>query len=195
MPSRIRRSPAHPARTAPGGGRSGLKVEAAWRPRPPSPGGRPPGCRTHRRNNPPARANTALLLSVLVDGDNQRYQEVTYATPTNYHRRHRPCRHGRRRRCRRRFGAAWRVTLDHRLSTRSAAQRAFSLTFSITQRDDAYRRRPDADRPSSRHGHPCRARPAGTLSAPHAHHRRRHARFHGNAELLAVHPGSPGLWC
>src|SRR2546430_2235791 len=32
---------------------------------------------------------------MLVEGASQRYQEVTYATPTNYHRRHRPCRYGR----------------------------------------------------------------------------------------------------
>jgi hypothetical protein len=64
MPSHIRRSQACPARTAPGGGRSGLKVEAAWRPRPASPGGRldTPGPGRVRRGSSCRIALTVMVL-------------------------------------------------------------------------------------------------------------------------------------
>jgi hypothetical protein len=72
MPPHIRRSQACPARTAPGGGRSGLKVEAAWRPRPASPGGRldTPGPGRVRRGS---SCRIALTVMVLETGLPTRY--------------------------------------------------------------------------------------------------------------------------
>jgi hypothetical protein len=56
-----------PGEDGPGGGRSGHRVEAVRRLRPPQWAVGRPVARPHRRGNQPARVNPTLLLPVLVD--------------------------------------------------------------------------------------------------------------------------------